>query len=48
MLGFKGMVSRDFVMIFDVIDRSEVCTQAEIVRLLLKFLSRVEFFDFRV
>jgi hypothetical protein len=46
---FKGMVSRDFVLYFLVsFDRSEVCTNAELVRLLLKFRFHVEFFDFRV
>jgi hypothetical protein len=48
---FKRIVSRDFVVCFlwyVSFDRSEVCTHAERVRLLLKFRFRVEFFDFHV
>jgi hypothetical protein len=45
----EGIASRDFVVCFLVSkDRSEVCTQAERIHVLLKFSFCVEFFDFRV
>jgi hypothetical protein len=47
--GFKGIVSRDFVVCFLVsFDRSDISTHQEGVLLLLKVRFRIEFFDFRV
>jgi hypothetical protein len=47
--GFKGIVSRDFVVCFLVsFDRSDIYTPQEWVLLILKVRFCIEFFDFRV